>query len=194
LGSRVMDASDSIDRIYRPHLRLDWGHLRTGCPRCLLPVRQPVLQAIRFVIHQTPLTLIRRSNTITPRLIRFKATTAAGVLHVELTSSSSAGSFPNADDYTLPLGSAALDDGQVVLETLRRQRKSRKNSYRILPKDTLFRGLADSPSAILSVKMEMLASSNSLPGSFLHWSSSPTPLIRKLCGSPPSFLNPFSIH
>ncbi|XP_046449243.1 uncharacterized protein LOC124197750 [Daphnia pulex] len=112
------------------------------------------------------------------------AAAAVGVLHVELTSSSSslAGSFPNADDYTLPLGSAALDDGQVVLETLRRQRKNRKNPYRILPKDTLFRGLADSPSAILSVKMEMLASSSSLPGSFLHWSSSPTPLIPiRLC-------------
>jgi muramidase (phage lysozyme) len=92
---------------------------------------------------------------------------------------SPSGSLPNGDYYTLPLGSAALDDGQLVLKTLRRQKEKRKNPYRILSTDTLFRGLAH-PMAILSVKMKILTNNSSLSGSLLRWSSSPTPLIRKL--------------
>ena len=112
--------------------------------------------------------------------IEIKASSAGRVLRVELTSD---GSLPNGDYYTLPLGSSALDDGQLVLKTLRRQSENRKKSYRILSTDTLFPfrvGLNDPLVSVLSVKMEILdGNRNSLTGSVLQWSSTPTPLIRK---------------
>lgn len=72
------------------------------------------------------------------------------VLHVEMSS----------DYYTLPLGSSALEDGQVVLKTLKRQLVN--PSFRIDPS--------------LSVTMEIVISPGL--GSLLHWTSSPTPTIR----------------
>lgn len=125
--------------------------------------------------------------------IQIKASSAGRVLRVELTS---AGSLPNGDYYTLPLGSSALDDGQLVLKTLRRQSENRKKkSYRIVSTDTLFPfrvGLNDPLLSVLSVKMEIVdGNRNLLAGSVLQWSSTPTPLIRKLLNDSFRFLDHF---
>ena len=46
-GSRVVDPSDSVARLYRPDLSFDPGDVSPNCSRRFLPVHQPLLQAIR---------------------------------------------------------------------------------------------------------------------------------------------------
>lgn len=47
--SRVLDASDCVDRFYRPDLSLDWRHLPSNCSGRFLSVHQSVLQTIRLL-------------------------------------------------------------------------------------------------------------------------------------------------
>ncbi len=109
-----------------------------------------------------------------------KAGTAAGTLNVEMT----AGSSSNPDYYTLPLGSSALDDGLLVLKTLRRQLDD-QNHYRMIPADSIFRSCNDSSSSavVLPVTMEIVTSSQSLSGigaQLFQWSWPPTPSVRTI--------------
>lgn len=86
--------------------------------------------------------------------------------------------------YTLPLGSASLEDGQFVLKTLERQLEKPSDPYRTIPANSCFplRGMA-AQTNVLSVQMDVVDSCKSLSGisgSFFQWTAFPTPLIRKL--------------
>ncbi|XP_057367204.2 uncharacterized protein LOC130688248 [Daphnia carinata] len=109
-----------------------------------------------------------------------QSATSAAILQVEMTAGSS------HDYYTLPLGSASLEDGQFVLKTLERQLEKPSQSYRTIPAHSCFplhRMAAQTN--VLSVQMDVVDSSKSLPGisgSFFQWTAFPTPLIPiRLC-------------
>ncbi|KZS12469.1 Uncharacterized protein APZ42_022571 [Daphnia magna] len=88
--------------------------------------------------------------------------------------------------YTLPLGSASLEDGQFVLKTLERQLEKPSDPYRTIPANSCFplRGMA-AQTNVLSVQMDVIDSCKSLSGisgSFFQWTAFPTPLIPiRLC-------------
>lgn len=84
----------------------------------------------------------------------------------------------STDHYTLALGSANLDDGQLLLKTLEHQLKKPS----IIPANSFFpfRRTADR-TTVLSVPMEIVDSSIAgISGSYFQWTAPPTPLIRKL--------------
>lgn len=103
------------------------------------------------------------------------------------TTSSSSSDCLNREYYSLPLGSSALDDGQLLLETLKRQlllldRNAVARGDRMLPVGTWvpFRTRTDSSAMTLSVSMETVSASccSDVIGTVFHWSSPPTRWIR----------------
>ncbi|KAI9562846.1 hypothetical protein GHT06_010301 [Daphnia sinensis] len=101
---------------------------------------------------------------------------SAAILQVEMTAGSS------HHYYTLPLGSASLEDGQCVLKTLERQLEKPGEPYRTIPANSCF-PFRVAQTNVLSVQMDVVDSSLAgIPGSFFQWTAFPTPLIPiRLC-------------